>query len=197
MATVIERLLSDMTPGVALAYFYFRRQNADKDNNFNGLLRALLGQLYDRDPVLAAHIEMQTSKHDGLRSQVLQELVSTAVGTYPTTYIVLDGLDECANEEEERTIKWLLALCDHSPGLRILFSGQRDGVLDHLLRSSKLAHSILLDTAPGHVGDIRGYCQRLARNIQAKFKPKLSLEREIEDLVSRKADGTLKPLVSV
>ncbi|CCC08172.1 unnamed protein product [Sordaria macrospora k-hell] len=133
MATVIERLLSDMTPGVALAYFYFRRQNADKDNNFNGLLRALLGQLYDRDPVLATHIEMQTSKHDGLRSQVLQELVSTAVETYPTTYIVLDGLDECANEEEERTIKWLLALCDNSPGLRILFSGQRDGVLDHFL----------------------------------------------------------------
>ncbi|WPJ61618.1 hypothetical protein SMAC4_01720 [Sordaria macrospora] len=191
MATVIERLLSDMTPGVALAYFYFRRQNADKDNNFNGLLRALLGQLYDRDPVLATHIEMQTSKHDGLRSQVLQELVSTAVETYPTTYIVLDGLDECANEEEERTIKWLLALCDNSPGLRILFSGQRDGVLDHFLKSSKSAHSILLDTAPGHVGNIKDYCQSFARDIQTEFENELepSLEQKIVDLVSVKADG--------
>ncbi|KAK3947945.1 ankyrin repeat-containing domain protein [Pseudoneurospora amorphoporcata] len=174
--------------GVALAFFYFRRQNPNKDN-FNSLLRALLGQLYDRDPILAAHIEIETSKHDVLRTKVLQELVSTAVGTYPTTYLVLDGLDECSNEEEERTIKWLLALCDHSPGLRILFSGQRDGVLDHLLRSFKSAHSILLDTAPGHVGNIKNYCECLARDIQAKFEPEPSLEQVIIDLVSENAGG--------
>ncbi|KAK3952210.1 hypothetical protein QBC32DRAFT_260750, partial [Pseudoneurospora amorphoporcata] len=190
MTTVIERLLSDMRPGVALAFFYFRRQNADKGTcNFNSLLRALLGQLYDRDPVLSTHIDIETSKHDGLRTKVLKELVSITVGTYPTTYLVLDGMDECTYKEEEQTIEWLLALCNCSPGLRILFSGQRDGVLDHLLKASNSAHSILLDTAPGHVGNIKMYCKTLARNIQAKFNPEPSLEQMIVNLVSDKADG--------
>lgn len=195
MATVIERLLIDTRPGVVLAFFYFRRQNEDK-NNFSSLLRALLGQLYDRDPVLATHVEIELSKHDGLRLQVLQDLVSTAIGTYTTTYLVLDGLDECAKDEEEKAIKWLMALCNRSPGLRILFSGQRDGVLDHLLISSKSAHSILLDTAPGHVGNIKVYCQGLARDIQAAFENELgpSLEKKIADMVSATADGTSKAL---
>ncbi|KAK3502962.1 hypothetical protein B0T13DRAFT_487332 [Neurospora crassa] len=143
MATVIERLVKDTRPGVALAFFYFRRQN--RDNNFSSLLRALLGQLYDREPVLAAHVENELSKHDGFRSQVLRDLVSTAIGTYTKTYLVLDGLDECTNDEEEKATKWLMALCTRSPGLRILFSGQRDGVLDHLLTSStyeKLEHRL-------------------------------------------------------
>ncbi|KAK3339412.1 hypothetical protein B0H65DRAFT_299455 [Neurospora tetraspora] len=188
MATVIERLSKDMRPGIALAFFYFRHQNADKDN-FNSLLRALLGQLYDRDPVLSAHIDIETSKHDGLRTKVLKELVSTAVGTYPTTYLVLDGLDECTNEEEEKTIEWLLALCNHSPGLRVLFSGQRDGILDHRLKASNSAHSILLDTASGHVGNIKNYCESLARDIQATFEPEPSLEQVIVDLVSENAGG--------
>ncbi|KAM4057427.1 WD domain, G-beta repeat domain-containing protein [Hirsutella rhossiliensis] len=69
--------------------------------------------------------------------------------------------------------------------LRIIFSGQRDGVLDALLSSQA---SISLETS-AHEEDIQEYCQQMCNQIQDKFKMTSSMRQEILSLVINEAKG--------
>jgi hypothetical protein len=104
--------------------------------------------------------------------------------------LVIDGLDECARGEAAKSVKWLLSLANGGLGdpnikLRIIFSGQRDGVLDMLLASQP---SISLEMS-GHMEDIQTYCLEFCYRIQAKFKIPSLMREKIMSLVVNEANG--------
>lgn len=136
ISAIVEKLLDDKySEGnkPCIAYFYFKQKQPSKETH-NSLLRALLTQIIDRDPTMSDHIFKEVLSVEGvnLRSTSrLQTLVKTALESYSISYIVLDGLDECAPTEAEKSINWFLSLVngglsDINARLRVLFCGQRE-----------------------------------------------------------------------
>ncbi|KAI4866834.1 hypothetical protein F4820DRAFT_457366 [Hypoxylon rubiginosum] len=192
MSAVIEKLLDENRSWVdrhCVAYFYFKHKQQDKET-FNGFLRAILDQLVNQDPDISDHLfpDMSPVEGTGLRSTgTLQKLVKLALESYRFSYVILDGLDECAPGEASKSIKWFLSLVDGgfdntTATLRVLFCGQRDGVLDKMLADRP---SISLETS-GHVEDINRYCRNLCEQIREKFDIPLEMK---EDIVSRVTNG--------
>ncbi|KAI1740463.1 WD40 repeat-like protein [Xylaria scruposa] len=190
MSVVIEKLLEEKKDCVA--YFYFKQKQPNKVSH-NNSLRALLLQLVERDSTLSDHLSGRISSVESvnLRStKVLEGLVKAALETYRISYIILDGLDECASNEAAKSVGWFLSLIKGglmgtNVALRVLFCGQRDGTLDKLLSGQS---SVSLETH-GHFEDIRQYCQRFAVRIREKFNISLEMEEEIINKVTNEAQG--------
>ncbi|TRX94186.1 hypothetical protein FHL15_004954 [Xylaria flabelliformis] len=128
-----EKLLEEKRDCVA--YFYFKQKQPNKESH-NSSLRALLLQFIERDSTVSDHLseKMLSIESVNLRStKVLENLVKTALETYRISYIVLDGLDECAPNEAAKSVGWFLSLINGglagtNVALRVLFCGQRDGM---------------------------------------------------------------------
>ncbi|KAI8715820.1 NACHT domain-containing protein [Fusarium sp. LHS14.1] len=200
MSTVIERLLHErVAPNGQsfVGYFYFKhRQN----ETHNAMLRAVLEQLLSQNPALSDHLFDKVSLLEGVNLRTtaqLERLVETAIESYTNLYLVLDGLDECVKEEINKTLNWSLSLIDEKlrnsgSDLRIILSGQRDGVLD-----TKLVRqlSISLETS-AHNENIRRYCELRCKEIAATFfesspngEEAQSIKERIFTLVTNEAKG--------
>ncbi|KAI0599781.1 hypothetical protein F4775DRAFT_583134 [Biscogniauxia sp. FL1348] len=195
ISAVVEKLMDTKHSDgnkPCIAYFYFKHKQKDKESH-NNLLRAILEQLIDQDPTMSDHLfdEMSAIEGTKLRStKTLQKLIKTVLESYQISYIVLDGLDECAPEEAAKSINWFLSLVDGglqdtNAILRVLFCGQRDGVLDKLLANRP---SISLETS-NHAEDIRRYCRYLCKRIQEKFSIPPEMEKDILGRVTEGAKG--------
>lgn len=200
MSTVIESLLNDKVASNGqcfVGYFYFKHQQND---THNVMLRAILEQLLRQNSALLVQIFDEVAMLEGVNLRTttkLENLVKTAFESYKSLYIILDGLDECAKGETKKTVDWYLSLLDtkaknSTSALRIIFSGQRDGVLDKRL-SQQL--SISLETS-AHSEDIYRYCQGVCKEITAKFFKSSSsgekaqnIEQQILSLVTSEAKG--------
>ncbi|KAL2692249.1 hypothetical protein Neosp_002655 [[Neocosmospora] mangrovei] len=106
MSTVTNNLLDvkHLSGGEMLVgYFYFSHCLQEPHNN---LLRALLEQFMDQDGILLSEL---VDKHlhvyaDGIgETEILQYLVKRAIEKHRTTFLVLDGLDQCSNKEVDQT----------------------------------------------------------------------------------------------
>jgi len=195
MSAIIEKLLGENGSGAngyCVAYFYFKHEQPNKESH-NSLLRAILWQLIGKDPAICDHLygSILSTEEVNLRStKKLEELVMTALESYRISYIVLDGLDECAPNEAPKSVKWFLSLVNGklqatSAVLRVLFCGQRDGVLDKLLATQP---SISLET-PCHIEDVRRYCRDFCGKIREKFDIPPKMEEDIITRVANEAEG--------
>ncbi|KAI0188850.1 WD40 repeat-like protein [Astrocystis sublimbata] len=195
MSAVIEKLINDRVLSnkkQGIAYFYFKQTEPNKVSH-NNLLRALLLQLAEQDSTISDHLLGITSGIDAINlrsSQKLEGLVKTALESFSRSYIVLDGLDECAPEEAKKVLNWFLSLTDNGRTgaktmLRVLFCGQRDGTLDKLLSDQP---SISLEV-PEHTEDINQYCRNLGAKIRMKFQITPEIEDKIVAKVSTESQG--------
>ncbi|KAK4466013.1 hypothetical protein QBC42DRAFT_335816 [Cladorrhinum samala] len=202
VSSIVEKLLAERSNSLknsphselALAYFYFKHGQDDK-NTLNGMLRAFLEQLIDQDLGVSRHFHelINTMSGVNLRStKTLEGLVQTCLEGYRATYLILDGLDECADGEALKTIEWVLSLVSHqheptdtTAKIRIALAGQHDGVMDIPLASHP---SISLDHA-GHRQDIHSYTETFVHKIQEKFNLSANLKEEIVSLVLKEAEG--------
>ncbi|KAF4859793.1 Vegetative incompatibility protein HET-E-1 [Colletotrichum siamense] len=197
VSSIVERLLHSINPGVNLAsysvaYFYYKHGNIDK-NTHNASLRAILEQLIDQDTLSSQELlrEVLSQAEVNVRStKSLEALTLRALEQRQLSFLVLDGLDECAIGEAEATIRWLLSLINekldpNSSRLRVIVSGQRNGVLDHFLSSQR---TISLESSE-HVDDIREYCRHQCARIKTKFNISSALEESIITKVMEAAKG--------
>lgn len=176
-----------------MAYFYFKHRQPGKDTH-NSLLRAIMDQIVARDPILCDHLFDKLGSIDdvNLRStKTLESLIAANLGDYRTSFIVLDGLDEGAPGEAAKSVNWLLSLVNGGPldkdnSIRVLFCGQRDGILHTLLSTQP---SISLEGISDHTTDIRLYCTQICVQIRKKFGISSEIESNIISRVSKHANG--------
>ncbi|KAI1808973.1 WD40 repeat-like protein [Daldinia bambusicola] len=196
ISRVVRKLLDERSPTTlnrSVVYFYFKHQQPTKQSH-NSLLRSILDQLINQDSAISDHLFNKISAIDptSLRlTSTLEGFVKEALGSYQTTYIVIDGLDESASKEAARSVEWFLSLVNGSldttttASLRILFCGQRDGVLDRLLADEPF---ITLENTH-HAEDIKSYCSQICERIAKKFNISRQLEEEIIQRVTEGAKG--------
>lgn len=193
VSSVIENLLDDTCNGnenhnTLVAYFYVKHKQPEKDRH-NNVLRALMEQILTRDTVLSDHLFDELASIQGvtLRSNKnLESLIATNLESYQRSFIVIDGLDEAAPGEARKSLNWLLSLVngglkEPKVSVRILFSGQRDGNLDHILSEQP---SIALESYPEHGKDIQKYCIHMVDQIHQKFGNSITSTMK-DEIISR------------
>jgi hypothetical protein len=175
---IIEWLLERKTGPVL--FFYCKHDQPEK-NTFTDILRGLLAQLLCQDNALASCLdEMCSSKDQAGMSTILEKLAEIAFDSQTTSYVILDGLDECKPGEAEKAISWFTSRkkdtnqgdCGH---IRLVCVGQRVDVLQRMLSS---AADISLENA-SHQEDIKRYVIEQARNIREEFEISTQIEAEI------------------
>lgn len=198
MSSIVERLLEEVsvegsTCDTIVLYFYFKHNQAEKRTH-NGFLRAVMEQIMARDPALSDHLFDDLSSINGvnLRStRTLESLITTSFEHFRTCLVVIDGLDEAAPGESVKLLKWLLPTVngqvqDNKTLMRLLFCGQRDGILDRELSDQPC---MTLELVPDHEVDIENYCAEIGARIRSKFSVSPEMERDIVSQVTKQANG--------
>ena len=119
---------------------------------------------------------------------ILEELAGMAFDSKETSFVILDGLDECLPEEAKKTLSWFQSHLKNSSKadsghLRLLCVGQRVDVLQRELSS---AADITLDQNASHLEDVERYVKEQANALKADFE--LSSQDETE-IVTRVVGG--------
>lgn len=146
------------------------------------------------DSTLADHLSDDLASISGvnLRStKTLESFTTTSIEHFRRCFIVMDGLDEAAPGEADKLLKWLLPFArgtvqDNGTSIRLLFSGQRDGILDHQLSAHP---SIALESIVDHDVDIATYCAKIGARIRSKFSISSEMESRIVSQVTSEAKG--------
>lgn len=175
-------------------YCFFSHDNADK-SPAKAMLRTILSQLVQQEEILLRYLYQKCSSMDKSidlsNIKTLQDLVQDCLTYNPRAYIILDGLDECAENEPNVIITWLLEkvlpqAASRGCDLRLFISGQRDGRLDQLLSTWP---QIRLDTVGSHQNDIQEYCKSRAAEICSRFKQTPEQEQELRSRVAQASQG--------
>lgn len=198
VSRIIDHLRSE---GTALVLFFYFRHGEESKTSMTGLLRALLVQLLYLDGNLTEFFHQKCSpiSNSELCSlPSLRHILLQALRSQKACYIVLDGLDECEQERKklkttsEEIIDWFMdsvvPVCHGEGGtLHLLFSGQRDGILDRRLSA---VPSIGLDNTTFHTQDIRRYAEARATEIRQRFSIKKEKQASIVSKVTDGSNGT-------
>ncbi|KAF3808322.1 hypothetical protein GCG54_00006943 [Colletotrichum gloeosporioides] len=196
VSLIISNLLavrsSNQLLRTSVSYFYFKHGVPDRSTH-ESALRAILTQLINQDTTSSEGFFEDLSKQAdvNIRSrESLEKLTKRALEEYRVSYLILDGLDECERGQAERAMEWLLSLRKDEryagkTSLRIMFSGQRNGVLDKILAPFP---DIQLESSK-HKVDIEKYCLQYSSKIQKKFRLDKATEAHIVSLVTKGAQG--------
>ena len=196
LASLIIEQLQERKQGRVL-FFYCKHKQPEK-TTFAGILRGLLTQLLRMDNALSSYLyEICSSKDQAGLSTVLEQLAGTAFDSQGTSFIVLDGLDECKPVEAEKTLSWFKSRQRDATQadlghIRLLCVGQRTAVLQHMLSS---AADISLENT-SHQGDIERYVKEQACTIREDFEISSQIEAEIVMRVTNAAKSRRTALAS-
>jgi hypothetical protein len=178
--------------GISRAYFYCRHNDPEK-NTFTSVLRGLLAQLVQQDDDLLGYVYEKCSSISEANmesSGVLKELVGISLKSSKSTFVIVDGLDECKKGEAEKVVSWFTSMLREKPtadsgSIRLLFVSQRDGTLDKMLSK---ASTISLENDE-HQKDIESYARYWSSKIRQKFNITIDQENDIATRVGRSAAG--------
>jgi hypothetical protein len=127
---------------------------------------------------------------------MLEELAEIAFDSQTTSFVILDGLDECRTGEAKKALSWFISRqkgTNHRVGgeIRLLCVGQRIDVLQDMLSS---AADISLENA-SHREDIERYVKEQACSIKEEFEISAQIEAEIVARVTSTAKSTTCPSI--
>ncbi|KAJ4329262.1 hypothetical protein N0V84_000155 [Fusarium piperis] len=183
----------DPTHG-STVYFFFRHNDDDR-KSAKPMLRSILAQLVEQDETIMRYLYEKSatmSRNQELsRLKTLQDMTQDCLTNQRSVSIILDGLDECAENEPEAIISWFLdevlpSAASRGCHLRLLVCGQRDGRLEKLL---SVQPQIRLDTVDSHQTDIEEYSKSQAAKICARFKWRPEQGEELAAEVAKTSKG--------
>lgn len=180
---------------VNVCFFYCKYSDNHK-NSFTNVLRGILVQLVQQNEELLSYLYdacCSSSEHTMDSPNRLKDLVKTSLRSCSNTCIIIDGVDECDEVEEKKTIEWFLETFenttrDNAGTIRLLFISQRDKVTESLLAQASV---IPLDSKY-HQEDIQNYAHHWSVKIQRKFGIPESFASQIGTSVAAQAQGEKK-----
>ncbi|KAH6952935.1 hypothetical protein DER45DRAFT_574581 [Fusarium avenaceum] len=185
LARTIIRRLREKRVSDLLAYFFFKHDDAGR-RSMESMLRYVMMQLVNSDETIMRLAHDKWSNADYVEFSTLKTTVKDCITSQRSAILVIDGLDEAADNEPDKCLKWCLddllaTAASRGFHLKILISGQRDGRIEPLLSSHP---QIWLDRADAHLQDVTEYCKSQAAKIRARF---LLTQPEEESLITKVA----------
>lgn len=183
----MSRIIDGMTKEtnaqqLQLLNFYFELGQSGK-TLMTDMLRSFIGQLVQQDDAIVddLHETVLPARPSDLSSvSWLTDVATRLLLAQKRCYIVVDGLDECALEQRKHVLEWLKTILSESKlskvEIKALVSGQRDGVIDAMLKDC--ACSIKLDNQTPHLRDIENFASSALSQIKDRF-PDLEDEEEL------------------
>ena len=144
-------------------YYFYCHEDDEQNRTCLGVLKGILMQMVERVDYVLPLCEEKLSDAGGesLSSvEVAQSLVETFIEYGPRQYIVIDGLDECANGEARQIADFFMgqvSKCDNHVAqgqLRVLFMSQTMRELRRHLPEDDASISL---KPGGNAADIRAY----------------------------------------
>lgn len=169
-------------PRKPLLNFYFEHGQSGKILMMD-MLRSFIEQLLEQDDDIVDNLleTVLPARPSDLSSITWLENVATRIIlAQKRCFIVVDGLDECALDQRKRILQWLKTVLSASKDfkvvMKILVSGQRDGVIDSMLQDCVC--TIKLDNQKPHLRDIKNFSSSVLIQIKDRF-PELEDEEDI------------------
>ncbi|KAL3475095.1 hypothetical protein BJX99DRAFT_259710 [Aspergillus californicus] len=172
--------------------FFYCKHGDQMRNSFLSIARGLLGQLVTLNKPLLPHFYecaagSATDSH--LSISRAQELLSLALSSLPSVYIVIDGIDECPPEESRMIIPWfqkeIESINSGSADARCLLISQDDHICQKLLKDTPT----LRVSKDNNMSDIRVYCDTLSESWVDKFNISDPRRREVVESIVNNASG--------
>jgi Cdc6-like AAA superfamily ATPase len=128
-----------------------------------------------------------------------KELLANLLRSLETTYILLDGLDECADKDQKQILMELSNLIpadskakENSPKLKILVCSRET---KEIARKLNKVPQISLTNEDRYVSqDIASFVKSSLAELKDRFQD--NIVDEIQDIVVKKADGKTFPVFS-
>jgi hypothetical protein len=177
-------------PSISLGFFYCKHQD-DQRNTFLAVTRTILTQLLHQNQELLPYLYDQclSSGQPSLVSlKLCEDLLKTVLSTISTTYLIIDGIDECILPERKAILSFFTAMidADETPGrLRGMFVSQDENDIKKLLRAASVVRLQVGDNK----SDIKGYATQWSLKIQEKFELSSDEQNYIVIEVCRRAQG--------
>jgi len=182
-----------------MAYFYCDFRDSKKQE-VTGLLVSLVAQLSAKSDACYDTLSSLHSECDGgsLRpdDDALLDCLVTMLKTkgQPTTYIIIDGIDECPNNSgvkshRDRVLKLVKKLVDlHLPNVRICVTSRPEADIQGALSSSS-SHTISLHGEVGQKKDIADYVKSIVYSDWNMQKWREEDKEMVISTLTQKADG--------
>ncbi|KAM0420452.1 hypothetical protein ACHAPT_011744 [Fusarium lateritium] len=194
-STIINHLLSctsssdEAGPQHHVGYFYFDFSDSSKQNVTN-LLKSIIFQLITLRGDMSAPAEsLYDAQNGGLSEPSLEELIEVCkaeAARTPTTYLLLDALDECPKSERTKFLDHVLGTMLESE-LNVLITSRKEP--DIASRLKDVALSVVSLEASQVDADVRTHVLRVI-NRHSSFKSmKPALRKEILDGIVSRAHG--------
>ena len=178
-----------------LAFFYCKANDPNR-NTFVAIARGLLSQLIVGDPELLSqlHEKRNSASGEAILSdmEMAQDLLQIALESQRTTYITIDGIDECDREERKIICSWFCDQVHKLPkqdcgNLRCLFVSREDGPAKKDLRTVPAIKVRPIDIA----NDVKQYILFWKTEIEAKHGIIDDRERPLVTTILASTQGTL------
>jgi hypothetical protein len=179
-----------------VAFFYCKYQDPDR-NTFVAVVRGILAQLLHqlKSNNLLAYLFDEKSKSGMttlLTDTLARKLLDVATKSHQKVYIIIDGIDECDNEQRKEIVTAFETLWDSLPPsdndtLRCMFISQDD-------RAARRDFSkmVSIRITEDHIkDDIRAYAKTWSSKIGERFDLSAEKQRYMEDMITDKAEGDL------
>ncbi|KAJ8132836.1 hypothetical protein O1611_g785 [Lasiodiplodia mahajangana] len=187
LASIAIDHLQREEPDAAVAYFYCKHGD-DSRNSFISVARAVLSQLLRQRPHLLSYLfeKASTSGHVLLDSTTAREVIQTVLSISGKTYIVVDGVDECARIERDEIAETFRTSIENLPedvagSVRCLFVSQDD---DNAGRNFRDLPTIKI--ADRSQGDLRDFAEKRQNELQTKFG---AIDYRISEILVARARG--------
>ena len=181
---VIEHI-QEKTEMVILFYFCHHFQTSKEP--ISEVLKSFATQLLTANPVLAPYI-LDTFINNGRKPtrKILADILEKLIASSKPIRLVVDGLDEWSQIDQEDLVKNLFRIRGPSPGAcKLLFSSRKTAHLTKLLRSEPAFR--LDDYVENITSDIASFVQERLTRLRQTFAPELI--DELEGEILKRANG--------
>ena len=168
--------------------FYFCHYLQTSKERISEVLKSFTTQLLIANPGLAPYV-LDTFVNNGVKptKKILTEVLENLIASSKPIRLVVDGLDECSEIDQEELVKDLLRIGEISRAeCKILFSSRANLCLNKLL-NSRSSNFRVHDYSENINSDITAFVHEPLKRLRQTCEP--GLIDELEGLILRRAHG--------
>ncbi|KAH8586238.1 hypothetical protein B0O99DRAFT_644911 [Bisporella sp. PMI_857] len=182
--TILASVIIDEAQRVqsSMVAFFYCKHDGESRNSFLAVARSILAQILSQNPRLLPYFDEKAciSGDTVLSSaEIANEMLQTTLNSCGRTYLIIDGLDECAPKERKNIISCFSAITE----IRCLFISQDDGFTGKTLRDLP---TIRITTE--NKEDLKEFAAVYHKKLEARFG-ELPSNYHIANIISARAQG--------